>query len=60
MSDCATQTMRFETEAALALEAAFDAGRITSDGGLLWLQKMDSQMGLCPILPTRPPWRQAQ
>jgi hypothetical protein len=34
MSDCAThETMRFETEAALALEAAFDGGRITSDGG---------------------------
>ena len=47
MSDCATQPMRFETEAALALEAAFDGGRITSDGGLVWLSKMDSEMGLC-------------
>ncbi len=47
MSDCATQPTRFETGAALALEAAFDGGRITSDGGLLWLEKMDSEMGLC-------------
>ncbi|MBA2376083.1 MAG: IS1380 family transposase, partial [Rubrobacter sp.] len=47
MSDCATQPTRFETEAALALEAAFDGGRITSDGGLVWLSKMDSEMGLC-------------
>jgi hypothetical protein len=42
--------MRFETEAALALEAAFDGGRITSDGGLLWLEKMDSQLGLCEAI----------
>jgi hypothetical protein len=47
MGDCATQPMRFETEATLALEAAFDGGRITSDGGLAWLCKMDSEMGLC-------------
>ncbi len=48
MGDCATQEkMRFETESALALEAAFDGGRITSDGGLLWLSEVDSQMGLC-------------
>ena len=37
MSDCATSGMRFETEAALAPEAAFDGGRITSDGGLVIL-----------------------
>ncbi|MBA2694168.1 MAG: IS1380 family transposase [Rubrobacter sp.] len=47
MSDCATQPMHFETETALALEAAFDGGRTTSDGGLLWLSKMDAEMGLC-------------
>jgi hypothetical protein len=29
MQDCATQRMRFETQTALALEAAFDGGRIT-------------------------------
>ncbi len=46
MSDCATQPMRFETEAALALEAAFDGGRTTSDGGLVWLSRMDSEMRL--------------
>jgi hypothetical protein len=39
--------MRFETESALALEVAFDGGRITSDGGLLWLSEVDSEMGLC-------------
>jgi hypothetical protein len=45
VSDCATQPMRFETEAALALEATFDGGRITSDGGLVWLAKMDAERG---------------
>lgn len=47
MGDCATQKMRFETDAALAVEGGFEGGRITSDGGLLWLQKMDEEMGLC-------------
>ena len=44
MKDCATSRMRFETHATLALEAAFDGGRITSDGGLLWLAEMDSEL----------------
>jgi hypothetical protein len=50
MSDCATQPMRFETQSSLALEAAFDGGRITSEGGLVWLAKMDSEMGLCQAI----------
>ena len=47
MTDCATQRMRFETPTPSALEAAFDGGRITSDGGLVWLAKMDEELGLC-------------
>jgi hypothetical protein len=47
MQDCATTTMHFETEAALALEAAFDGGRLTSDGGLVWLSEVDSELALC-------------
>src|SRR3712207_4601699 len=47
MQDCATNKLRFETEAALALEAAFDGGRLTSDGGLVWLAEADSELGLC-------------
>jgi hypothetical protein len=47
MDDCPTRIMRFETETALALEATFDGGRITSDGGLVWLSEMDSELGLC-------------
>jgi hypothetical protein len=58
VSDCATQPMRFETEAALALEATFDGGRISSDGGLVWLAKMDAEMGLCEaISECVPEWR---
>jgi hypothetical protein len=47
MTDCATSGMRFETQTTLALEAAFDGGRITSDGGLVWLAEADSELGLC-------------
>ena len=59
MSDCATTRMRFETGTALALEAAFDGGRITSDGGLLWLSEADSELGfLCEAISERvPEWR---
>jgi hypothetical protein len=50
--------MRFETQAALALEATFDRGRITSDGGLLWLARVDSELGLCEAISEHvPEWR---
>lgn len=58
MTDCATHSMRFETQSALALEAAFDGGRITSDGGLVWLAKMDEESGLCQRISEHvPEWR---
>jgi hypothetical protein len=58
VKDCATRKMRFETQSALALEAAFDGGRLTSDGGLLWLSEVDSEMGLCEaISECVPEWR---
>jgi hypothetical protein len=50
MSDCATNKMHFETQAALTLEAAFDGGRITSDGGLLWLAEVEEEVGLCDAI----------
>jgi hypothetical protein len=50
MQDCATPTVRFESPTPLALEAAFDGGRITSDGGLLWLYRVDSEIGLCEAI----------
>jgi hypothetical protein len=58
MQDCATQKIRFETPTPLALEAAFDGGRLTSDGGLSWLAKMDSEMGLSEMISECvPEWR---
>ena len=58
MQDCATTRLRFDTHTALALEAAFDGGRITSDGGLLWLARMDGELGLCEaISECVPEWR---
>jgi Transposase DDE domain group 1 len=53
MSDCATPSVRFETPTPLALEAAFDGGRLTSDGGLLWLARMDKELGLCEAVSKR-------
>jgi len=50
--------MRFETATNLALEAAFDGGRLTSDGGLLWLAKADAELGLCEAISEHlPEWR---
>jgi hypothetical protein len=59
MTDCATQKMRFETQqSALVLEAAFDGGRITSDGGFVWLAKMDEELALCEAISEHvPEWR---
>ena len=58
MTDCATTGMRFGTQTALALEAAFDGGRITSDGGLVWLAEADSELGLCEAISEHvPEWR---
>lgn len=58
MLDCATTPTRFDTSAGLALEAAFDGGRLTSDGGLPWLAKMDVELGLCETMAAHvPEWR---
>lgn len=57
MGDCATQKLRFETTP-LALEAAFDGGKLTSDGGLIWLAKADEELGLCEKIASHvPEWR---
>jgi Transposase DDE domain group 1 len=51
--------LRFETRAGLPLAAAFDAGRLTSDGGLPWLSEADQALGLCEALAACiPDWRQ--
>ena len=58
LSDCATQKISFETPTPLALEAAFDGGRITSDGGLTWLAEVDRELGVCEAMSQHlPEWR---
>ncbi len=57
MSDCATPKTWFETTP-LALEAAFDGGRLTSDGGLIWLAEADEELQLCEKIASHiPEWR---
>jgi Transposase DDE domain group 1 len=47
MSDSATTVFRFATSAARDLEARFDGGRLTSDGGLPWLAQAEETLGIC-------------
>jgi DDE family transposase len=58
VTDSATPPFAFATAAGLPLEAAFDGGRITSDGGLPWLAEADAALGLCAALAACvPDWR---
>ncbi len=47
MSDSPTSAFTFASFAPLALEAAFDGGQLTSDGGLPWLATVDQEIGVC-------------
>jgi hypothetical protein len=50
--------VRFTTGLPLPLAAAFDGGRLTSDGGLPWLAEADRALGLCDALAACiPDWR---
>jgi len=54
----ATPTYTFATSVALALEATFDGGRLTSDGGLPWLAEAEEAIGICRALAAGvPEWR---
>ncbi len=56
----ATASYAFATSTALALEAAFDGGRLTSDGGLPWLAEAEGAVGICAALAACvPEWRHA-
>jgi hypothetical protein len=58
MRESTGATVRFEGQAGLPLEAAFDAGRLTSDGGLPWLAEADAELGVCEALAAEvPEWR---
>ncbi len=56
--DCATSSALFATSTPLPLHAAFDGGRLTSDGGLPWLAEADRALGLCALIARYvPEWR---
>lgn len=60
LSQSATPTYRFATATALTLEATFDGGRLTSDGGLPWLAEAEEEIGICQLLAACvPEWRRA-
>lgn len=57
-NNCATSTFTFATQTPLPLNAAFDGGRLTSDGGLPWLAQADEDLGLCATFAQLiPEWR---
>lgn len=60
MTHGATSSTTFDTSTALALEAAFDGGSLTADGGLPWLAQVDAELGVCQTLAECvPEWRRA-
>ncbi len=60
LSQSATAAYTFATTTALAVEATFDGGRLTSDGGLPWLAEAEEALGICAALAAEvPEWRRA-
>lgn len=58
MPQSATPRFRFPVPSALPLEASFDGGRLTSDGGLPWLGQAEARLGLCDAFAAVvPDWR---
>ena len=58
MAHSATGRLQFTMSTDRPLQAAFDAGRLTSDGGLLWIEHADRALGLCTALAACiPEWR---
>ena len=58
MPQSATPSYRFAVPALLPLEATFDGGRLTSDGGLPWLGEAEAALGVCAAFATCiPDWR---
>jgi hypothetical protein len=58
ISPTSPATLSFAVPAVLPLEARFDGGRLTSDGGLPWLSEAEAVLGLCGALAAvLPEWR---
>ena len=59
MVESTRRSVRFGTQIGEPLTAAFDAGRLTSDGGLPWVSEADQALGLGEALAACiPEWRQ--
>ncbi len=57
-NNSATSTFTFATQTPLPLNATFDGGRLTSDGGLPWLAQADEDLGLSATFARLiPEWR---
>src|SRR6266571_5765929 len=58
MSEPTTASFHFATATGVPLEAAFDGGRLTSDGGLPWLAEAEAALDLCTAFAACiPDWR---
>src|SRR4029079_11139018 len=58
MPQSATPRVSFAHGAPVPLAASFDAGRLTSDGGLPWLAEADAALGVCEAVAAGvPEWR---
>lgn len=58
MAESIAAPISFLTRAGVPLVAAFDGGRLTSDGGLPWLGEADAALALCATLARCiPDWR---
>src|SRR3989454_11573801 len=58
MAHSATRRLQVGSFSGMSLLAAFDAGRLTSDGGLVWLAEADRAVGVCDALAACiPEWR---
>src|SRR5918911_4701245 len=58
MLDTTTPALTFDSPAGVPLDVAFDAGRLTSDGGLPWLAEAAQALELCEALARSiPDWR---
>jgi hypothetical protein len=58
MSQSATPVFRFDVPAPVPLEASFDGGRLTSDGGLPWLDRAEAVLSVCAtVAAVIPEWR---
>ena len=49
MRQCATACRKRTAAAPIPVQISFDAGPLTSDGGLIWLSEAEAEVGLCAL-----------